>query len=351
VQWISTGSRFSLDPLISDILQYKGVKRHISGVLMLDKPPDISSNRALQAAKRLFLARKAGHTGTLDPMATGLLPICLGEATKFSSELLSADKHYEATLILGYASTTGDAEGEISIARDGQRDIQNMRLEISSIKSVLRSFIGPISQTPPMYSAIKVRGKPLYAYAREGVELPRKPREIHIHDLQMLDLARNEMRIRVKCSSGTYIRTLGEDIGVALGYGGAYLAALRRVALGDFDISRSHPLSELEEMSLPQRDAHLLPVDRLLQRYPAAVLGNESVAALLYGRRIREISAGFYSENEGITEGGSERLGGFPDLKEGQKLRLYDRGNGFLGLGEITPEMEIAPVRLVSRML
>jgi tRNA pseudouridine55 synthase len=329
-------------------VQHKGVKRHLSGVLLLDKPPHISSNQALQAAKRLFLARKAGHTGTLDPMATGLLPICLGEATKFSSELLGADKHYEATLILGYSSTTGDAEGEISIARDGQRDVHDMRFEPSWIESVLKSFTGVVMQTPPMYSAIKVQGKPLYAYAREGVELPRKPREIHIHDLRMLALAQNEMRIRVKCSSGTYIRTLGEDIGAALGCGGAYLAALRRVALGDFDISQSHPLSELEEMPLPQRDACLLPADRLLQRYPAVVLGNESVEALLHGRRIGEIRAGFYGANEGINEGRSKCLEDFPDWEEGQKLRLYDRGNGFLGLGEITPEREIAPVRLMA---
>jgi tRNA pseudouridine55 synthase len=141
---------------------------------------------------------------------------------------------------------------------------------------------------------------------------------------------------------------LGEDIGVALGCGGAYLAALRRVALGDFDISQSHPLNELEEMPLRQRDACLLPADRLLQRYPAVVLGNESVAALLHGRRIRESRAGFYGASEGINEGRSKCLEDFPDWEEGQKLRLYNRGNNFLGLGEITPEMEIAPVRLMA---
>lgn len=280
-------------------------------------------------------------------MATGLLPICLGEATKFSSELLSADKQYEAKLILGYFSTTGDAEGEISIAGARQCDIHAMRFEPEWIESVLKRFTGAIMQTPPMYSAIKIQGKPLYAYAREGVELPRKPREIHIHDLRMMALTRNEMHIRVKCSSGTYIRTLGEDIGVALGCGGAYLGALRRIVLGDFDILQSHPLSEIEEMPLEQRDACLLPADRLLQRYPAVVLDNESVAALLHGRRIREGRAGFYGTNEGTNEGGSKCLEDFPDWEEGQKLRLYDRGNDFLGLGEMTPEMEIAPVRLV----
>ena len=174
----------------------------------------------------------------------------MGEATKFSSELLGADKHYEATLILGYSSTTGDAEGEITICDAQQRDIRDMHFEPSWIEEVLRSFTGAVTQTPPMYSAIKVQGKPLYAYAREGVELPRKPREIHIHDLRMLSLARNEMRIAVKCSSGTYIRTLGEDIGIALGCGGAYLTALRRIALGDFEVSQSYELGELEEMTL-----------------------------------------------------------------------------------------------------
>jgi len=314
-------------------------------VLLLDKPPHISSNQALQKAKRLFLARKAGHTGTLDPMATGLLPICLGEATKFSSELLSADKCYEATLVLGYSSTTGDAEGEISVARDGQqRDVRDLHFEPGRIEPVLRNLTGAIMQTPPMYSAIKVQGKPLYAYAREGVELPRKPREIHIHDLRMLGFARNEMRIFVKCSSGTYIRTLGEDIGVALGCGGAYLAALRRVALGDFDISQSHALDDLEEMTLSQRDACLLPADRLLHRYPAAVLADGSVGALLHGRKIREIEAGLYRTNEEKDAG----LADFSNLEEGQRLRLYDGRNCFLGLGEVTPEMEIAPLRLVT---
>jgi tRNA pseudouridine55 synthase len=289
------------------------------------------------------MAHKAGHTGTLDPMATGLLPICMGEATKFSSELLGADKHYEATLILGYSSTTGDAEGEITICDGQQRDIRDMHFEPSLIESVLRSFTGAVTQTPPMYSAIKVQGKPLYAYAREGVELPRKPREIHIHDLRMLSLARNEMRIRVKCSSGTYIRTLGEDIGIALGCGGAYLAALRRFTLGDFEVLQSYELGELEEMTLSQRDACLLPVDALLHRYPAVVLDKGPVESLLQGQKIREIKAGFSGTKDGRARGPED----FPDLEEGQKLRLYDGKKRFLGLGEITPEMEIAPVRLV----
>lgn len=319
------------------------MKRNISGVLLLDKPPHISSNQALQIAKRLFAARKAGHTGTLDPMATGLLSICLGEATKFSSALLSADKRYEATLVLGYTSTTGDAEGEIRIACEGQwHDMDDMRLEPSWIESVLRSFTGMITQTPPMYSAIKVRGKPLYAYAREGVELQRKPREVYIHDLRMLGLAGNEMRIAVKCSSGTYIRTLGEDIGIALGCGGGYLTALRRVGMDDFEISQSHTLSELEEMPLSQRDACLMPADGLLHRYPAIILDNGSVEAVLHGQKIR---TGFYGAMPGTRE--DEGSTDFPGFGEGEKLRLYDVENRFLGVGEITPGMEIAPVRLI----
>ena len=327
-----------------DGVQRKDAKRNVSGVLLLDKPSRISSNQALQIVKRLFAARKAGHTGTLDPMATGLLPICLGEATKFSSALLSADKRYEATLMLGYTSTTGDAEGEISIACEGQwRDGRDMHLEPSRIGSVLKSFTGAITQTPPMYSAIKVRGKPLYAYAREGVELQRKPREVYIYDLRMLSLARNEMRIAVKCSSGTYIRTLGEDIGIALGCGGGYLTALRRVGTDDFDISQSHALSELEEMPLSQRDACLLPADGLLHHYPAVTLDHASVEAVLHGQRIK---TGFYGAAPGPWEDtGCAR--GFADFGEGEKLRLYDVENRFLGLGEITQEMELAPVRLI----
>ena len=192
------------------ILRPKLIKRNISGVLLLNKPSGISSHQALQIAKRIFSASKAGHTGTLDPMATGLLPVCFGEATKFSSVLLGADKTYEATLRLGYISTTGDSDGEISVAG-------NVNLTLQQVESVLQNFIGKIMQTPPMYSAVKYQGKPLYTYARKGIEIERQPREVTVYDLRVGTLEGDKMNITIKCSTGTYVRTLAENIGRILG--------------------------------------------------------------------------------------------------------------------------------------
>lgn len=306
------------------------LKRDISGVLLLDKASGISSNQALQIAKRLFAARKAGHTGTLDPMATGLLPICFGEATKFSSALLGADKTYEATLKLGYVSTTGDAEGEILIAEGISPD--NLKFTLPQVEAVLASFIGTIMQVPPMYSALKHRGKPMYAYAREGVQIERQPRQAVIHDLCIEALGVGEIGLKVRCGSGTYIRTLAEDIGKALGCGGAYLTALRRTVLNGFDLSRSCTLDTLEITPLPQRAGHLFPVDSLVQGLPAATLSRDAALSAQQGRAIQ---------------------GGFPEgsLQEGQKIRLYDREKGFLGLGEATAGGGIAPKRLIAQPL
>lgn len=308
--------------LKSKPLQPKRIKRNISGVLLLDKPSGISSNRALQVIKRIFAASKAGHTGTLDPMATGLLPICLGEATKFSSALLGAGKTYEAVLRLGYLSTTGDAEGEISVAGE-------VTLTLSQAEAVLQNFIGIITQIPPMYSALKHQGKPLYAYAREGIEIERQPRQVTIYDLHIEALTGDEMRITVRCSTGTYIRTLAEDIGRALGCGGAYLTALRRSAVSDFDLSQAHTLDELDAMLPSQRDICLHPVDSLSHDLPAAVLDSAAVLSLLQGR---VVAAPPFTH----------------DLAEGTKIRLYDREEHFLGLGEITAQGEIAPKRLMA---
>lgn len=288
-------------------------KRNISGVLLLDKPSGISSNQALQLAKRLFAAAKAGHTGTLDPMATGLLPICFGEATKFSSALLGADKTYEATLKLGYVSSTGDAEGEISAAENGGEGVS---FTLQQVEEVLSNFIGSIIQTPPMYSALKHQGKPLYAYAREGVEIERKPRQITIYGLTLQALTGGELRITVKCSTGTYVRTLAEDIGKALGCGGAYLTALRRNVIDDFDLSQAHALDALETMALAQRDACLRPVDSLLHDIPAITLPAAAASLLLQGQTVdfpQEIA------KPGEISG---------------KVRLYQADGLFLGLGE-----------------
>lgn len=314
-------------PLNPKAGQFKRIKRKISGVLLLDKPSRISSNQALQIAKRIFTAGKAGHTGTLDPLATGLLPICFGEATKFSSALLGADKTYEATLELGYISTTGDAEGEISACDALSRDMKPTLLQAETI---LRSFVGPIMQVPPMYSALKHRGKPLYAYARAGVEIERQAREVVIYDLQLKVLADTKMDIVVKCSTGTYVRTLAEDIGKALGCGGAYLTVLRRSVIGGFGLSQAYTLDALEAMPLAQRDACLHSIDSLLHNFPAATLDGAGVTSLRQGQVVKACFMG--------------------DSPEGTKIRLYDQEKRFLGVGEVTVQGEIAPRRLIDCM-
>lgn len=296
-------------------------------MLLLDKASGLSSNQALQTAKRIFSAHKAGHTGTLDPMATGLLPICFGEATKFSSALLGADKTYEAVLRLGYMSTTGDAEGEISIAAGMESQCVDLTRE--KIEAVRKSFIGVITQVPPMYSAIKHRGKPMYTFARAGVEIERQPRAITIHDLSIEAYQGNEMRIRVTCGSGTYVRTLAEDLGHALGCGGAYLTALRRSALGGFDLPQAYTLTGLEAMPPSQRDSCLLPADSLLRSLPPVVVDSAAALSLLQGRAI----PGRHPAGE--------------SLLPGRQVRLYDKAQRFLGLGEISTEGYISPKRLI----
>jgi tRNA pseudouridine55 synthase len=303
-------------------------KRDISGVLLLDKPAHISSNHALQIAKRMFAASKAGHTGTLDPMATGLLPICLGEATKFSSVLLGANKTYDATLRLGYISTTGDAEGEILPASTGA-DRESLKLTWPHITLALQSFIGPIMQQPPMYSALKHHGKPLYRYAREGVVVERQLRRVFIHDLHLQAATNDELRIIVKCGTGTYVRTLAEDIGKALGWGGAYLTNLRRIALDNFDLTQVHTLEMIENMPLVQRDQCLLSPDSLVHNLPSATLSTAAAALLRQGRAVEN-----YTPERSLTEG--------------ERVRLYNQKKDFLGLGEITARGEIVPKRLVN---
>ena len=274
----------------------------------------------------MFAASKAGHTGTLDPMATGLLPVCFGEATKFSSLLLGADKTYEATLRLGYISTTGDAEGEISPACGGA---SGKELTLLRVNTVLQTFIGALMQLPPMYSALKHKGKPMYLYAREGVEVDRQPREIFIHALYAEALSNDEMRIVVECGTGTYVRTLAEDIGRALGYGGAYLTALRRSTLGSFSVSDASTLEAIEKIPLDQRDDCLLPVDHLAAELPAVKLNEIAAASLRQGRKV---------ENYACEH----------SLREDEKVRVYDGENCFLGLGEVTARREIAPKRLIN---
>ena len=259
-------------------------RRPVHGVLLLDKPLGLSSNQALQKAKWLLRAEKAGHTGTLDPLATGVLPLCFGAATKFSGLHLDADKTYEATLQLGVTTTTGDAEGEV-IERRAVPAITPEQLE-----AVRQRFLGRITQVPPMHSALKKDGKALYEYARAGIEVERAPREVAIHALNLalaqVDQALAAIKIEVTCSKGTYIRTLGEDIGQALGCGG-HLTRLRRTATGPFVAAQCTTLPALEALDDHERLNLLQPAEALLPDHTAVTLAADDAAKFLTGLRRR----------------------------------------------------------------
>lgn len=250
----------------------------VHGVLLLDKGVGMSSNDALVQAKRLLNARKAGHTGTLDPFATGLLPLCFGEATKFSQDLLEADKTYETCVHLGVTTATGDTEGEVL-----QRCAVDASLE--QVEAVLTRFRGEIEQVPPMHSALKRDGKPLYEYARAGVTLEREARRVTIHALELLDYRPPFLDLRVSCSKGTYIRVLGEDIGAALGCG-AHLQTLRRTGVGRLNIDQALPLERLGALSESERASLLAPVDALLSSFPALHLPPALAERFLHGQRL-----------------------------------------------------------------
>ena len=258
-------------------------RRPVHGVLLLDKPLGWSSNDALQKVKWLLRAEKAGHTGTLDPLATGLLPLCFGAATKFSQLQLDADKTYEAVARLGQKTNTGDAEGEVIEERA-------VHVTAQDIENVLPRFTGLIRQIPPMHSALKKDGKALYEYARAGIEIEREAREVTIYELNAalapVDSAYQAINMIVKCSKGTYIRTLGEDIGEALGCG-AHLTALRRVETGGFDVSQCVTLEALEAMSEEERLNCLMPVDSLLRDHTVVTLDGENAGRFLSGVRRR----------------------------------------------------------------
>jgi tRNA pseudouridine55 synthase len=253
-------------------------KRRISGVFLLDKPAGITSQTAVLKVKRLFAADKAGHTGTLDPLATGLLPICFGEATKFSSVLSDADKTYVATVKLGITTTTGDMEGDVTARAP-------VAVERAVVVAVLSRFTGEVIQTPPMYSAVKFAGTPLYKYARAGIELARAPRKVSIRTIELAAVTHDELRIRVTCSKGTYIRVLAEDIGRALDCG-ACLAALRRTAAGEFEIEAAIDMDALYTMAPDQRDSHLLPVDSLVAALPRVDLDAAQAQKIATGRTV-----------------------------------------------------------------
>ncbi|MCS0613857.1 tRNA pseudouridine(55) synthase TruB [Massilia kyonggiensis] len=248
----------------------------VDGVLLIDKPVGLSSNDALIKAKRVVNAKKAGHTGTLDPFATGLLPLCFGEATKFSQDLLEADKTYDAVVHLGITTTTGDTEGEAVETRP-------VDVTVEQIEAALAKFRGPILQIPPMYSALKRDGKALYEYAREGITLEREARPVTIHKLEMLAYDAPMLTIRVTCSKGTYVRVLGEDIGAELGCG-AHLNALRRIQVGSLTVDGMVTLEQLQAHDNPL--SLLAPVDALLSSFPRVDLTPELAARFLNGQRL-----------------------------------------------------------------
>ena len=297
-------------------MQSKRLKIVIDGLLLIDKPLGLSSNQVLSKIKFLFSPKKVGHTGTLDPMATGLLPICLGEATKFSSYLLNADKTYEGLIRLGYKSSTGDKEGQIIRQDFGKMPSMNL------VKKILNNFIGPIEQIPPMYSAIKHKGKPLYSYAREGINIPRAKRKIIIYEIKLLAYQGDELRIKIKCSKGTYIRTLAEDIGDQLNTG-AYLLELNRTDIGSLSIKSALKVEQIEKNKEQERINLLLPIDELVSEFDKLILNPDDTASIQDGKIIEQgIKDGFY--------------------------RLYDDKNMFFGLGEIDKIGNLKAKRLIS---
>ncbi len=294
-------------------------KRHacrIGGVLLLDKPSGIGSNAALQHARRLLAAERAGHTGTLDPMASGLLAVCFGEATKFAGELLDAGKSYVATLRLGERTSSGDAEGEVL----ERRPVSVTREQLTA---VLERFRGDILQVPPMYSALKREGRPLYEYARKGIEVEREARAVTVTTLALDRYAGVEATVSVECSKGTYVRTLAEDIGEALGCG-AHLCKLVRTGIGRFRIEQAHRFEDIEALSEGERPGLLLPVDALVLDLPEIALEAPQESAFRQGQAVP-----------------------VPCAVQG-RVRVYAAGGRFLGVGMAEPAGTLRPKRLLS---
>ncbi|HWO99816.1 MAG TPA: tRNA pseudouridine(55) synthase TruB [Methylococcus sp.] len=289
-----------------------------SGILLLDKSPGLTSNQALQRAKRLFGVRKAGHTGSLDPLASGILPICFGEATKLCCYLLDADKTYWVRARLGVITATGDADGDIL----SEHPVPV--LESSSLQTVLRRFTGTIRQVPPMFSALKHQGRRLYDLARRGIEVERPPREVTIFELTLLDLGPDSLDLQVVCSKGTYIRSLAEDIGRALGCG-AHVQALRRTAVGPFSVDHAYTLEVLESLPAERRSAVLLPADAIVSHWPKVELNWEM--------------AGFFRQGQPVF---------VPKAPTSGRLRVYRQDGSFLGIGQIDAGGRVAPKRILG---
>ena len=297
--------------------------RDISGVVLLDKASGSSSNHALQQVKRLFNASKAGHTGSLDPLASGLLPICLGQATKVAKFLLDEDKRYFVSAKLGQATSTGDSEGKITSFGSTQG------IDESSIRTILSDFIGGINQVPPMYSALKLNGTPLYKLARKGIEIERDSRPVTVHEINFLDLENSVLNLEVFCSKGTYIRTLVEDIGKSLGCGG-HVVELRRIGFAHLELSGSktyEQLSKLKEQSLESLDSVLIGADKMLPNLKSVYLDSEQTRDIRLGKKIE-----------------------YSGFSTSHKLKLYDNNKQFLGIGESNTISEILPKRLFVKV-
>lgn len=300
--------------------QVKRIRRDVSGILILDKPRGMSSNQALQKVRWLLNAEKAGHTGSLDPLATGVLPLCFGEATKFSQYLLDADKGYETVAQLGVTTTTGDAEGEVLERRD-------VTVGRDELEAALGRFRGEIQQVPPMYSALKKDGQPLYKLARAGEVVEREARSVTIARLELLAFDSTKATLSVSCSKGTYIRTLVEDLGQVLGCGG-HVAELRRTQAGPFNLSQAISLEELEkaraEGGNEALDRFLLPSDSGLEHWPLVQLSEHSAYYWLHGQPVRA-----------------------PEAPKFGMLRVQDHTGRFIGIGEVSDDGRIAPRRLI----
>lgn len=298
-------------------------KRNINGILLLDKPQGITSNKALQKVKHLFKAKKAGHTGSLDPLATGLLPLCFGEATKFSQFLLDADKHYEVTIQLGETTTTGDSEGEITATKPVPP------LNRDTLLALLHKFVGWIEQIPPMYSAIKQQGQPLYKLARQGIEVEREPRPIQIHAITLNDFTEDTLTLEVFSSKGCYIRTLAMDIGQQLGCG-AHVRYLRRQGVAHYHSDQSYSLAALEALAEEQKlnalDALLQPIDGLINHWPAV--------------NVSATTAHYLFQGQSVLINNSPASGW---------VRLLLGDQQFIGIGEVENSGKIAPKRLINR--
>lgn len=300
--------------------QVKRIRRQVHGVLVLDKPRGFSSNAALQKVRWLLNAEKAGHTGSLDPLATGVLPLCFGEATKFSQYLLDADKGYSTVAQLGITTTTGDAEGEVLERRA-------VAVDEAAIQAALPAFRGQIEQIPPMYSALKRDGQPLYKLARAGEVVEREARSVTIARLELLALQEDRATLEVACSKGTYVRTLVEDLGARLGCG-AHVAELRRTQAGPFGLAQAVSLEELEaahaEGGSEALDRFLLPVDSGLEHWPLVQLTQHSAYYWLHGQPVRAANAPKFG-----------------------LMRVQDDQGRFIGIGEIDDEGQVAPRRLI----